>query len=30
MWLNVNGEQRQRGTTKNMIFDCRHLVWYCS
>jgi 2-keto-4-pentenoate hydratase/2-oxohepta-3-ene-1,7-dioic acid hydratase in catechol pathway len=30
MWLDVNGEQRQRGTTKNMIFDCRYLVWYCS
>jgi 2-keto-4-pentenoate hydratase/2-oxohepta-3-ene-1,7-dioic acid hydratase in catechol pathway len=30
MWLNVNGEQRQRGNTKTMIFGCEHLVWYCS
>jgi len=30
MLLDVNGEKRQRGNTKTMIFDCRHLVWYCS
>jgi 2-keto-4-pentenoate hydratase/2-oxohepta-3-ene-1,7-dioic acid hydratase in catechol pathway len=30
MWLDVNGEKRQRGNTKTMIFDCKHLVWYCS
>jgi 2-keto-4-pentenoate hydratase/2-oxohepta-3-ene-1,7-dioic acid hydratase in catechol pathway len=30
MWLDVNGERRQRGNTKTMIFDCRHIVWYCS
>ena len=30
MWLDVNGEKRQRGNTKTMIFDCRHLVCYCS
>src|SRR5215470_17000950 len=30
MWLDVNGEQRQRGNTKTMIFGCEHLVWYCS
>ena len=30
MWLDVNGDKRQRGNTKTMIFDCRHLVWYCS
>ena len=30
MWLNVNGEKRQRGNTKTMIFGCEHLVWYCS
>jgi 2-keto-4-pentenoate hydratase/2-oxohepta-3-ene-1,7-dioic acid hydratase in catechol pathway len=30
MWLDVNGEKRQRGNTKTMIFDCEHLVWYCS
>jgi 2-keto-4-pentenoate hydratase/2-oxohepta-3-ene-1,7-dioic acid hydratase in catechol pathway len=30
MYLDVNGEKRQRGNTSTMIFDCRHLVWYCS
>ena len=30
MWLTVNGETRQKGSTKTMIFDCAHLVWYCS
>src|SRR6266550_2464581 len=30
MWLDVNGEKRQRGSTSTMVFDCRHLVWYCS
>src|SRR5215510_7604039 len=30
MWLDVNGETRQRGNTKTMIFGCEHLVWYCS
>ncbi len=30
MWLDVNGEKRQRGTTKTMIFGVAHLVWYCS
>jgi 2-keto-4-pentenoate hydratase/2-oxohepta-3-ene-1,7-dioic acid hydratase in catechol pathway len=30
MWLDVNGEKRQRGNTKTMIFDCAYLVWYCS
>ena len=30
MWTNVNGEKRQRGSTGNMIFDCRHIVWYLS
>jgi 2-keto-4-pentenoate hydratase/2-oxohepta-3-ene-1,7-dioic acid hydratase in catechol pathway len=30
MWTDVNGEKRQRGNTANMIFDCRHLVWYLS
>ena len=30
MWLDVNGEQRQRGNTKTMIFGCEHIVWYCS
>ena len=30
MWLDVNGEQRQRGSTKTMIFDCATLVAYVS
>ena len=30
MWLDVNGEKRQRGNTKTMIFNVAHLVWYCS
>jgi 2-keto-4-pentenoate hydratase/2-oxohepta-3-ene-1,7-dioic acid hydratase in catechol pathway len=30
MWLDVNGERRQSGNTKTMIFDCEHIVWYCS
>ena len=30
MWLDVNGEQRQRGNTRTMVFDVAHLVWYCS
>ncbi|MGE0563854.1 MAG: fumarylacetoacetate hydrolase family protein [Pseudolabrys sp.] len=30
MWLNVNGEKRQRGNTKTMIFGVAHIVWYCS
>ena len=30
MWLDVNGEQRQRGNTKTMIFDCATLVSYVS
>ncbi len=30
MWLTVNGESRQKGATKTMVFDCAHLVWYCS
>jgi 2-keto-4-pentenoate hydratase/2-oxohepta-3-ene-1,7-dioic acid hydratase in catechol pathway len=30
MWLDVNGEQRQRGNTRTMIFGVEHLVWYCS
>ena len=30
MWLTVNGETRQKGSTKTMIFDVEHLVWYCS
>ncbi|MGW3993645.1 fumarylacetoacetate hydrolase family protein [Amycolatopsis sp. NPDC004772] len=28
--LGVNGQPRQDGTTKNMLFDVRHLVWYLS
>ena len=30
VWTKVNGETRQNGNTKNMIFDCRHIVWYLS
>ena len=30
MWLTVNGETRQRGSTKTMVFGVAHLVWYCS
>jgi 2-keto-4-pentenoate hydratase/2-oxohepta-3-ene-1,7-dioic acid hydratase in catechol pathway len=30
MWLTVNGESRQKGNTKTMIFGAAHIVWYCS
>ena len=30
MWLEVNGETKQKGNTKTMIFGCAHIVWYCS
>jgi len=30
MWLTVNGETRQKGSTHNMVFGVAHLVWYCS
>jgi 2-keto-4-pentenoate hydratase/2-oxohepta-3-ene-1,7-dioic acid hydratase in catechol pathway len=30
MWLDVNGEPKQRGTTKTMIFDCATIVSYVS
>ena len=30
LWLNVNGESRQRGSTKTMIFGCANLVSYVS
>jgi 2-keto-4-pentenoate hydratase/2-oxohepta-3-ene-1,7-dioic acid hydratase in catechol pathway len=30
MWLDVNGEKRQRGNTKTMVFSAAHIVWYCS
>ena len=30
MWLDVNGEKRQRGSTATMIFGVAHIVWYCS
>ena len=30
MWLDVNGQQRQRGNTKTMIFDCATLISYVS
>jgi 2,4-didehydro-3-deoxy-L-rhamnonate hydrolase len=30
LWLDVNGERRQQGNTKTMIFDVAHLVSYIS
>ncbi len=30
MWLTMNGESRQNGSTATMIFDVPHLVWYLS
>jgi len=30
IWLKVNGEFRQKGNTKTMIFGVEHLVWACS
>ena len=30
MWLDVNGQKRQRGNTRTMIFNVAHIVWYCS
>ncbi|MGP0093639.1 MAG: fumarylacetoacetate hydrolase family protein [Xanthobacteraceae bacterium] len=30
LWLSVNGQIRQNGSTKNMVFGVEHLVWYCS
>ena len=30
IWLDVNGESRQRGNTNTMIFDCKTLVSYVS
>ncbi len=30
LWLTVNGETRQHGSTRTMIFGVAHLVWYCS
>ena len=30
MWLTVNGDTRQKGSTKTMVFGVAHLVWYCS
>jgi 2-keto-4-pentenoate hydratase/2-oxohepta-3-ene-1,7-dioic acid hydratase in catechol pathway len=30
MRLTVNGESRQKGSTRTMIFGVEHLVWYCS
>lgn len=30
LWLEVNGERKQVGTTKEMIFSCAFLVSYCS
>ena len=30
LWLDVNGQPMQRGTTKQMIFSCAEIVSYCS
>jgi 2,4-diketo-3-deoxy-L-fuconate hydrolase len=30
MWLDVNGEKRQRGNTRTMVFGCANLVSYIS
>jgi hypothetical protein len=30
MWLTVNGESRQKGSTRPMVFGVPHLVWHCS
>ena len=30
LWLDVNGESRQDGSTKTMIFGVANLVSYCS
>jgi len=30
LWLSVNGEMRQKGSTRNMVFGVDYLVWYCS
>jgi len=30
LWLTVNGEPRQKGNTKTMVFGAEHIVWYCS
>ena len=30
LWLNVNGQKRQKGNTKTMVFGVAHLVWACS
>jgi 2-keto-4-pentenoate hydratase/2-oxohepta-3-ene-1,7-dioic acid hydratase in catechol pathway len=30
MHLTVNGETRQQGNTRTMVFGVAHLVWYCS
>lgn len=30
LWLDVNGQRMQTGHTSKMIFDCAHLVSYCS
>lgn len=30
LWLDVNGDPMQRGTTADMIFPVPHLIWYLS
>lgn len=30
IWLDVNGQRRQTGSTRTMIFNVPHIVWYLS
>ena len=30
MWLDVDGQREQTGSTSDMIFDVAHIVWYVS
>jgi 2-keto-4-pentenoate hydratase/2-oxohepta-3-ene-1,7-dioic acid hydratase in catechol pathway len=30
MWLSVNGQMRQNGSTRTMVYNVAHLIWYCS
>jgi 2-keto-4-pentenoate hydratase/2-oxohepta-3-ene-1,7-dioic acid hydratase in catechol pathway len=30
LWLTVNNEPRQKGSTKTMVFGVAHIVWACS
>ena len=30
IWLKVNGDYRQKGNTKTMVFGVAEIVWWCS